>query len=356
MTSNDSYDYQRYAILFVDDEEKTRKYFRRLFSGTFRILEASDGVEALDVFRKHADEIGVIVTDQRMPNETGVGFLSKISGAYPDVIKILSTAFSDLDAAISSVNQGGIYRYLTKPWDIPQLEVTLHRAMEFFLVKRDRDGLLSAKIQALGNVMLSGRLASFALVPVCQRSVCRRAAEAIAAYVRIGVSGRGTESTGNEQFRGPAWGEVHARQLALAEALAKELPSALSHGASFREGCVQALADVLSEAGAVRLAVIPSDSSTRITAASDPMPVLLDSLLGNDKEGKTTVAAARVLAAMIAVYDAGGSVERTRQADAALVLEITSTASQQHESEPGKDVGRWIFDDEMLISSALGLI
>ena len=72
MTSNETYDYQRYAILFVDDEEKTRKYFRRLFGESFRILEASDGVEALEVFRKHADEIGVIVTDQRMPNETGV--------------------------------------------------------------------------------------------------------------------------------------------------------------------------------------------------------------------------------------------------------------------------------------------
>src|SRR5690606_244471 len=74
-----SYDYQQYAILFVDDEEKTRKYFRRLYGETFRILEASDGVEALKVFREHADEIGIIVTDQRMPNETGVGFLSKIS-------------------------------------------------------------------------------------------------------------------------------------------------------------------------------------------------------------------------------------------------------------------------------------
>ena len=72
---------------------------------TFRILEASDGVEALSVFRAHAAEIGIIVTDQRMPNETGVGFLSKISDQWPDVVKILSTAYSDLDAAISSVNK-----------------------------------------------------------------------------------------------------------------------------------------------------------------------------------------------------------------------------------------------------------
>jgi CheY-like chemotaxis protein len=356
MISNDTYDYRRYAILFVDDEEKTRKYFRRLYGESFRILEASDGVEALEVFRKHADEIGVIVTDQRMPNETGVGFLSKIAEAYPDIVKILSTAFSDLDAAIGSVNQGGIYRYLTKPWDIPQMEVTLHRAMEFFIVKRERDGLLSAKIQALGNVMLSGRLASFALVPVCQGTGCGRAAEAIAAFVRLGVSGRGTASSGNEMFRGPVWGEVHVRQLELAGALAKELPLALAKGASLKEGRVQALADALTAASASGVALVPGESSTRITASSDPLPTLLDSLLGTDTEGKTTAAAARVLAALMAVYDAGGSVRRTRQSDAPLGLDVTSEASRNEETTPGADVGRWLFDDEMLISSALGLL
>jgi len=140
----DEYDYQRYAILFVDDEANTRKYFKRLFSEKFRILEAEDGVQALEVFRQHANEIGIIVTDQRMPNETGVGFLSKIADDHPDIIKILSTAYSDIDAAIGSVNQGGIFRYITKPWDIPQLEVTLRRAMEFYSVKRERDALLGA--------------------------------------------------------------------------------------------------------------------------------------------------------------------------------------------------------------------
>lgn len=50
-----------------------------------------------------------------MPNEKGVGFLSKIAADFPDIIKILSTAYSDIDAAIGSVNQGGIFRYMTKP-------------------------------------------------------------------------------------------------------------------------------------------------------------------------------------------------------------------------------------------------
>ena len=209
----DAYDYQRYAILFVDDEANTRKYFRRLFGEKFRILEAEDGVQALSVFRQHANEIGIIVTDQRMPNETGVGFLSKIADQYPDIIKILSTAYSDIDAAIGSVNQGGIFRYMTKPWDIPQLEVTLRRAMEFFTVKRERDALLGAKMQAMGNVLLSSRLAAFALAPVCAGIQCNRAAEAIASFVQTGVAGRRTGSDGDSALRSPYWARLHARQV-----------------------------------------------------------------------------------------------------------------------------------------------
>ncbi|MBX3739904.1 MAG: response regulator [Akkermansiaceae bacterium] len=214
----DSYDYQRYAILFVDDEATTRKYFRRLFGEKFRILEAEDGVEALAVFKQHADEIGVIVTDQRMPNETGVGFLSKIADKYPDIIKILSTAYSDIDAAIGSVNQGGIFRYMTKPWDIPQLEVTLRRAMEFFTVKRERDALLGAKMQAMGNVLLSSRLASFALAPVCAGISLKRGAEAIASFLQTGVAGRRTGDDEESAFRSPDWARLHSRQIELATA------------------------------------------------------------------------------------------------------------------------------------------
>ena len=251
----DDYDYQRYAILFVDDEANTRKYFRRLFSDKFRILEAEDGVEALAVFRQHANEIGIIVTDQRMPNETGVGFLSKIADDYPDIIKILSTAYSDIDAAIGSVNQGGIFRYMTKPWDIPQLEVTLRRAMEFFTVKRERDALLGAKMQAMGNVLLSSRLAAFALAPVCAGIECKRAAEAVATFVQTGVAGRRTGADGDSDLRSPDWARLHARQVALATGLESRLPKALHPDAL--AACTTALAEALAAAGASGLSQAP---------------------------------------------------------------------------------------------------
>lgn len=348
----DDYDYQRYAILFVDDEANTRKYFRRLFGEKFRILEAEDGVQALEVFRRHANEIGIIVTDQRMPNETGVGFLSKIADDYPDIIKILSTAYSDIDAAIGSVNQGGIFRYITKPWDIPQLEVTLRRAMEFFTVKRERDALLGAKMQAMGNVLLSSRLAAFALAPVCARIECKRAAEAVAAFVQTGVAGRKTGSADDSDLRSPDWARLHARQVALATGLESRLPGALQPADLATR--TNALVAELAAAGAAGITAAPNDPATRLSSPVDPIPGLLDALLGRSDDPAQTQAAVRVLAAFMAIYDAGGVIRRFR--GEGLTLDVSLSTVAPKTTTPGAEAAKWLIDDDLLISAALGLL
>ena len=348
----DAYDYQRYAILFVDDEANTRKYFRRLFGEKFRILEAEDGIQALAVFRQNANEIGIIVTDQRMPNETGVGFLSKIADDYPDIIKILSTAYSDIDAAIGSVNQGGIFRYMTKPWDIPQLEVTLRRAMEFFTVKRERDALLGAKMQAMGNVLLSSRLVAFALAPVCAGIPCRRAAEAIASFVQTGVSGRRTGSDGDSDLRSPDWSRLHTRQVSLATGLEARLPSALMvEGFSERSA---ALVSALEGAGATGITAAPNGGSTRLSSSVDPTPTLLDALLGRNDDPAVTQAAVKVLAGFIACYDSGAVIRRIR--GEGLTIDITESTASPRDNTPGVEAAKWLIDDDLLISAALGLL
>ena len=347
----DDYDYQRYAILFVDDEANTRKYFRRLFGDKFRILEAEDGVQALEVFRQHANEIGIIVTDQRMPNETGVGFLSKIADDYPDIIKILSTAYSDIDAAIGSVNQGGIFRYMTKPWDIPQLEVTLRRAMEFFSVKRERDALLGAKMQAMGNVLLSSRLAAFALAPVCAGISCNRAAEAVAAFVKCGLAGRRTGSDGDSDLHSPDWTQLHNRQVALASGLETALPAALK--AADLTARVAALGDALTAAGA-DIASATEAATTKISSPTDPCPGLLDALLGRNDDPATTEASVRVLSAFMAIYDADGMIRKTR--GEGLTLDVTQSSTPTKDSTPGALTAKWLIDDDLLISAALGLL
>jgi hypothetical protein len=239
---------------------------------------------------------------------------------------------------------------MTKPWDVPQLEVTLRRAMEFYTVKRERDALLGAKMQAMGNVLLSSRLASFALAPVCARITSKRAGEAVAAFVKIGVAGRKTGAASETDLRAPEWGRLHSRQVALASSLEKTLPAAL--GVSGLDARVDAVATALKSAGAANVA-LARDGSIRLTAGSDPSPALLDTLLGRSDDAAATEAAVKLLAAIMAVYDAGGSIRRIR--GEGLTLDITSGAAESTLT-PGAETAKWLLDDEMLISAALGLI
>src|SRR5262245_11852929 len=126
-----SYDYKKYAVLYVDDEEMSLKNFARAFSDEFRILTAPSAQEGLKIFEKHKDDIGLLMTDQRMPGENGVWLLERARQLRPRIVRVLATAYSDMDAAIAAVNTGAIYKYVTKPWDPPQLEQTIKRGLEF---------------------------------------------------------------------------------------------------------------------------------------------------------------------------------------------------------------------------------
>src|SRR5437660_5077502 len=158
------YDYKKHAILYVDDEEKSLKYFQRAFEGQFRIFTAANAQEGLKVLEQNADDVALVMTDQRMPGEKGVWLLEKARQLRPRIIRILATAYSDMDAAIAAVNTGAIYKYVTKPWDPPQLENTLKRGLEFFMVQNERDQLLREKMSVLHNMMIADRIVSLGLL------------------------------------------------------------------------------------------------------------------------------------------------------------------------------------------------
>jgi two-component system probable response regulator PhcQ len=158
------YDYKKYAILYVDDEEKSLKYFARAFEDQFKIYTATNAQDGFKLIEEHADEIGVLMTDQRMPGEKGVWLLEKARQNHPRIIRILATAYADMEAAVSAVNSGSIYKYVTKPWDPVQLEQTLKRSLEFFLVQMERDQLLREKMSVLHNMMIADRMVSLGLL------------------------------------------------------------------------------------------------------------------------------------------------------------------------------------------------
>lgn len=137
------------AILFVDDEPQSLKYFLRAFGANFRVFTAPSVAEAEAILEAEGERIGVLVTDQRMPVQTGVELLSWAKERYPHIVRVLTTAYADLDDAVAAVNSGEIHRYILKPWDLAALRADLHDAMELHRRRRHEQELLQAKRQTM---------------------------------------------------------------------------------------------------------------------------------------------------------------------------------------------------------------
>ncbi|MEO5999618.1 MAG: response regulator [Chitinophagaceae bacterium] len=117
-------------ILYVDDEENNLISFKATFRMKYHVFLAHSGDEAIKILE--SKNIEIIITDQRMPNMTGIEFLEKILVKYPEPMRILLTGYSDLNAVIDAVNKGKIYYYLAKPWIEEEINMTIKRAYEVF--------------------------------------------------------------------------------------------------------------------------------------------------------------------------------------------------------------------------------
>ncbi len=126
-------------ILYVDDEVNNLNSFRAAMRRFYNVFTAESGEDALEIFR--TNDIQVIVTDQRMPNMTGVQFLQQLP-EEPDNVRIILTGFSDMEAIIDAINTGKVYRYITKPWDKDELKITIDNALETALLRRNNKKLI----------------------------------------------------------------------------------------------------------------------------------------------------------------------------------------------------------------------
>ena len=128
-----------FNILYVDDEENNLTSFRAALRRYYHIFTAQSGAEGMEIISKN--DIHIIVTDQRMPNMTGVQFLQHIPDE-PDNIRMILTGFSDMEAIIEAINTGKVYRYITKPWDKDELKITIDNALEAVRLRRDNKHLV----------------------------------------------------------------------------------------------------------------------------------------------------------------------------------------------------------------------
>jgi len=142
------------GILFVDDEENILRSLRRMFMAEdFEVHTALSGSEGLKILDEH-DGIGLVISDQKMPGMTGVEFLAKVRQIRPDCLRVLLTGYSDINAVVDAINQGGAYRYITKPWNDEDLILTVKDAMKVFnLTQENRrlDELVRSQNKRLRN-------------------------------------------------------------------------------------------------------------------------------------------------------------------------------------------------------------
>jgi two-component system, probable response regulator PhcQ len=205
------YDYKKFAILYVDDEEKSLKYFERAFGDDFRVLTASNAQDGLRLLEQHADDIGLLLTDQRMPGEKGVWLLERARQLRPHILRILVTAYADFDAAIAAVNSGAIYKYVGKPWDPPQFELTLRHGLEFFMVQSERDQLLAEKMSVLRNMMIADRIVSLGLLAAGLSHQIRNSLVAVKTFLDLAPKKMAEERANTNGLRNPEfWKDYHS--------------------------------------------------------------------------------------------------------------------------------------------------
>jgi two-component system, NtrC family, response regulator HupR/HoxA len=166
-TAHGPIDYRAFPILVVDDEPEILRTFEFNYRRDFTILTSTNADEALALVREH--EVALVLADQRMPGRNGVELLTEARMLRPEALRLILTGYTDMETLVRGVNEGKIYRYITKPWDSAELRFILRQAIETFAIAR------------------ANRLANERLLEE-NRYLRRREAETVGAHGMIGTS------------------------------------------------------------------------------------------------------------------------------------------------------------------------
>jgi two-component system NtrC family sensor kinase len=152
---------EKVKILFVDDEENVLTAVKRVFmDADYTILTALSGKEALKIMEEN--DVQVIVSDYRMPDMNGVELLKVVRKQREDIIRIILSGYADLNALITAVNEGHIYKFIAKPWNDDELRITISNALDrYFLHKRNLE--LTSELEEKNRqlVILNSKLKEF---------------------------------------------------------------------------------------------------------------------------------------------------------------------------------------------------
>ena len=138
-------------VLYVDDENNSLVSFKATFRKHFEVITCISPFEALKVLRKE-NEISVILTDQRMPETTGVEFMKDLKESFPEPLRILITAYADIEVLEMAINEGWAYKYVCKPWNKEIIEKHILEANRIWSLRRQTLSLAKSLIEKNGRI------------------------------------------------------------------------------------------------------------------------------------------------------------------------------------------------------------
>ncbi|MDF1816467.1 MAG: hybrid sensor histidine kinase/response regulator [Verrucomicrobiales bacterium] len=199
-----------FGILYVDDEIMSLKYFRESFSDVAVIFTADNPADALQVFIENEHEIGLVLSDQKMPGGSGIDFLTKVREHNPTPLRILVTAYADFDTAVNALNDGLLYSYLSKPWNPEELESKLKNALDHYEVSHQRDNLLEEKSLAFQHLAMADKAASMSILSCGLNHHMRNALTAVHTFLEL-TPMKLEEELGHPPVDEEFWGDFYSQ-------------------------------------------------------------------------------------------------------------------------------------------------
>jgi response regulator RpfG family c-di-GMP phosphodiesterase len=142
----------RPKVLVVDDDADVLESLAELLRRDYEVVGTTDPTEALAVLQRDG-EIALILSDQRMPDKTGVELLAEAAQSSPETVRMLLTGYSDISAVIAAINDGRVFRYITKPWDPEELLANVRAAVSTFAIAKENVRLTAELQQAVDDAL-----------------------------------------------------------------------------------------------------------------------------------------------------------------------------------------------------------
>ncbi|MEN7528513.1 response regulator [Cupriavidus sp. DL-D2] len=303
------------AILFVDDEATAVKYFQRAIGQLAPVVTGQSVEEGKALLDAHAESLAVLVSDQRMPGEYGNELLRYARERYPHIVRILTTAYSELDQTVEAVNQGQIHRYIKKPWDITALRMELKQALELSGLRRERDQLVREKLMVLQKQTVATRVGM--VHALCASLIGPGKFQPVETYLS------GTSLAGPKNAE-PDWQRMDYADVIGAES---QRSGSFGHAVGLRLAALRAAGRGAGDVAAVLAEALGTSVRRDGDVITWTSPAALSEFVANPVGEAVSAEHAAWLATLLWLEEAGGALQLVREGDAISARTGTRTES-----------------------------